>query len=111
MTKVAQTHEFGAGATLTLCARRLITNGLAQWRVGDAVSGAYLSQHFTAQVFAATLVKPGWYRLELDLDEAIDVVTSDGFPNLRKRVRSVVGPKHYSEERTSDGQADLHINL
>ena len=84
---------------------------LKGWSIGDKVSGTYLSQPFTAQVIAISILKPGWFRLELHLDKAVDVVTSDGFSNFRTRIRGVVGPKGHSVERTSDGQAHLQVDL
>ncbi len=89
-----------------------IENGSPKgWRNGDEVSGTYLSQPFTAKVTAVAEQRPGWFRLELQLDEAVDVVTSDKFSNLRARVRGVVGPKGHSQERTSDGKAHLQIDM
>lgn len=81
------------------------------WTIGAKVSGTYLSQPFTGQLVSISTVKPGWFRLELHLDKAVDVVTSDSFSNFRSRIRGVVGPKGHSEERTSDGQAHLQIDL
>lgn len=81
------------------------------WGPGDRVTGTYLSQPFTAQVVASVMQSPGWVQLDLQLDEAIDVVTSEGFSNLRRRIRGVVGPKGHSVERTSDGRAHLEIAL
>lgn len=57
-------------------------------------------------VIAVAEQRPGWFQLELQLDEAVDVVTSDRFSNLRARVRGVVGPEGHSQQRTSDGPAD-----
>jgi hypothetical protein len=81
------------------------------WAIGNKVSGTYLSQPFAGHVVSISIMKPGWFRLELQLDEAVDVVTSDGFSNFRSRIRGVVGPKGHSVERTSDGQAHLQIDL
>ncbi|NRB20909.1 MAG: hypothetical protein HRU33_26095 [Rhodobacteraceae bacterium] len=81
------------------------------WRPGDKVCGTYLSQPFTAKVIAVAILKPGWFRLELHLDEAVDVVTFESFSNLRTRVRGVVGPKGHSVERTSDGKPQLQIDM
>lgn len=81
------------------------------WAIGEKVSGTYLSQPFTGYVVSMAIMKPGWFRLELHLDEAVDVVTFDGFSNFRSRIRGVVGPKGHSVERTSDGQAHLQIDL
>lgn len=81
------------------------------WAVGDRVSGTYLSQPFTGLVASISTIRPGWFQVELHLDEAVDVVTSDGFTNFRSRLRGDVGPKGHSVEKTSDGQAHLQIDL
>lgn len=81
------------------------------WVPGDRVSGRYLSRPFEATVITAAIDSPGWIALELELDEAVDVVTSDEFSNYRKRIRGIIGPKGYSQERTSDGKAHLQIDL
>lgn len=81
------------------------------WAVGEKVNGTYMSQPFRAQVISVSMIKPGWFRLELDLDEAVDVVTSDQFSNWRKRIRGIVGPKGQSVEKTSDGETHLQIDL
>lgn len=83
----------------------------AQFKVGGRVQGRYLSQPFTARVVAAERLRPGWYRLELDLDTPVDVVTFDSFSNFRKRVRGIVGPAGVSRERTSDGRPHLEIEM
>ncbi|WP_272011174.1 glyoxalase superfamily protein [Roseovarius sp. ZX-A-9] len=81
------------------------------WAVGEKVNGTYLSQPFKATVISITMDRPGWFRVGLELDEAVDVVTSDQFSNLRKRIRGVVGPKGHSAAKTSNGQPHLRIDL
>lgn len=81
------------------------------WSVGRRVSGKYLTHPFTAQVVSVSAIRPGWLRIELDLDEAVDVVTSDAFSNFRKRIHGEIGPKGHSLEKTSDGQPHLQIDL
>lgn len=81
------------------------------WAIGDKVSGTYLSQPFAAHVVSVSVIRPGWFGLELHLEQAVDVVTSDGFSNFRSRIRGVVGPKGHSVERTSDGQPHLKVDL
>ncbi|WP_299951713.1 glyoxalase superfamily protein [uncultured Ruegeria sp.] len=81
------------------------------WAIGDKVSGTYLSQPFTGHMVSISIMKPGWFRLELHLDDAVDIVTSESFSNFRSRIRGVIGPKGHSVERTSDGQAHLQIDL
>lgn len=79
------------------------------WNVGERVRGHYLGQSFTAEIVAVERQAEGWFRLALELDEAVDVVTFDSFSNFRKRIRGVVGPSGASREKTSDGQPHLII--
>lgn len=78
---------------------------------GGRVRGRYLGQGFEATVIGVEMPRPGWYRLELDLDEAVDVVTFDSFSNFRKRIRGTVGPSGVSRERTSDGAPHLELDI
>jgi hypothetical protein len=103
-------HQYGFRDWNTMFAA--IGNGPPKgWAVGDKVSGTYLSQPFTGQVISISTLKPGWVRVELHLDEAVDVVTFDSFSSFRSRIRGDIGPKGHSAERTSDGQAHLQIDL
>lgn len=78
---------------------------------GERLRGTYLSQPIAGTVVAVEMVRPGWFRLELDLDVAVDVVTFDSFSNFRKRIRGVVGPMGTSVEKTSDGVPHLEIEM
>jgi len=78
--------------------------------VGARVTGRYLSQPFAATILSSQCLRPGWYRLVLDLDEAVDVVRFDSFSNLRKRIRVEVGPAGHSKERTSDGRPHVALD-
>lgn len=80
------------------------------WAVGGRVQGRYLSQPFEATVMAVEMLRPGWFRLVLELDQAVDVVTFDSFSNFRKRISAVVGPEGTSRERTSDGVPHLQMD-
>jgi hypothetical protein len=81
------------------------------WSPGGRLRGRYLSQPFAATVLDADAVRPGWYRLVLDLDQAVDVVTFAGFSNHRRRIRGVVGPAGETRERTSDGCPLLVVTI
>ncbi len=105
---VAHRHGFRDWNTMSAA----IANGPPHgWTVGSKVKGRFLSKPFTAHVVSVANVKPQWFRLELQLEEAIDVVTSDGFSNFRSRISGVVGPKGHSMERTSNGHAQLEVDL
>lgn len=81
------------------------------WVPGGRVCGRYLSQPFEAQVIAVEMLRPGWFRLTLDLDEAVDVVTFASFSNFRKRIRGAVGPAGTTREKTSDGRPHLELEM
>lgn len=105
---VAHQHGFRDWNTMLAA----IGNGPPKgWAIGDKVGGTYLSQPFTGELVSISNMRPGWFRLELHLDEAVDVVTFDGFSNFRSRIRGIIGPKGHSIEKTNDGQAHLQIDL
>lgn len=100
LERVAQQHGFRDWNAFHAVLRDRPPQG---WEAGGRVTGRYLSQPFAATVLAADQFRPGWFRLVLDLDAAVDVVRFDSFSNLRKRIRVEVGPGGHSRERTSDG--------
>ncbi|WP_163849557.1 glyoxalase superfamily protein [Pseudooceanicola aestuarii] len=104
---VARQHGFRDWNTMSAA---LSHDPPARWAVGDKVSGSYLSRPFTARVVACEDIAPGWVRLDLQLDVAVDVVTSERFSNFRRRIRGTVGPKGATAERTSDGTPHLQID-
>lgn len=79
---------------------------------GAHVTGAYLGQPFSARVLGIRAItsSPGSYRISLDLDEAVDVVTFDSFSAFRKRVTGVIGTEGVSRERTSNGRPQLELS-
>lgn len=79
---------------------------------GAQVRGAYLGQPFTARIVGiqAMTSAPGTYRVSLDLDEAVDVVTFDSFSAFRKRVNGIIGKDGLSRERTSNGRPQLEVS-
>lgn len=79
---------------------------------GARVTGAYLGQPFAARVVGIQAItsSPGNYRVSLDLDEAVDVVTFDSFSAFRKRVNGVIGKDGVSHARTSNGRPQLELS-
>ncbi|EDQ34496.1 hypothetical protein HPDFL43_15902 [Hoeflea phototrophica DFL-43] len=86
--------------------------GPEQLTPGARVTGAYLGQPFSARIVGvqALTSAPGSYRVSLDLDEAVDVVTFDSFSSFRKRVNGVIGKEGVSRERTSNGRPQLELS-
>jgi len=81
------------------------------WSPGGRVHGRYLSQKFSAKLVSVEPLQSGWYRLALDLDEAVDVVTFVSFTNFRRRISGVIGLAGVSRERTSDGVPQLQLDM
>jgi hypothetical protein len=79
---------------------------------GSRVTGAYLGQPFAGRIVGiqALTSAPGHYRVALDLDEAVDVVTFDSFSSFRKRVNGTIGKDGASRERTSNGRPQLELS-
>jgi hypothetical protein len=76
------------------------------------VTGAYLGQPFSARMVGIQAITsaPGSFRVALDLDEAVDVVTFDSFSSFRKRVNGVIGKDGVSQARTSNGRPQLELS-
>ncbi|WP_112312110.1 glyoxalase superfamily protein [Pseudogemmobacter bohemicus] len=79
-------------------------------RVGDITAGRYLGQEFLAEVIGITALSETRYEVELQLDQAVDVVTFDSFSNYRSRIRKVVDASGRSFDRTSDGMPHLTLS-
>ena len=86
-------------------------HGPTAWVVGGRVTGRYLAQPFGATILSSEQSRPGWFCLVLDLDEAVDVVRFESFSNLRKQIRTEVGPLGHSKERTSNGTPHVELDL
>lgn len=104
---IAQRHGYRDWNTFRA---RLDTAPARALHPGDRVTGQYLSQPFAATIRAVETLHPGWVRVTLDLDEAVDVVTFDSFSNFRKRITGVIGPEGRSREATSDGKSHLILD-
>ena len=107
LEKIAHRHGFRDWNAMHAAVRDISPES---WSVGRRVTGTYLSQPFEATVMSAEQIRPGWFRLALNLDKAVDVVQFDSFSNLRKQIRIVVGPNGQSRERTSDGAPHMVLD-
>jgi hypothetical protein len=79
------------------------------WHIGQPVSGLYLGHAFTGKVHAVSARAAGWHRLTIDFDSPVDVVASEHFSSLRRRVSAVVGADGLTVEKTSNGQPHLQL--
>ena len=79
--------------------------------VGARVCGHYLGQLFAGEVIGVQVLMPGRFRITLDFDEPVDVVTFKSFSHFRKRVSCVIDRAGTTTEKTSDGHHQLQLEL
>jgi len=84
------------------------TNPLA---LGARVAGQYLSQPFEGEVIGVQSLSPGRFRVTLDFDEPVDVVSFDSFSAFRRRVSVTVDDQGKTWERTSNGEPQLKLQV
>ncbi len=77
--------------------------------LGAKVHGTYLSQPFEGEVIGVQALSKGRFRVTLDFDEPVDVVTFDSFSAFRSRVSVTVDDKGRTAERTSNGEPHLQL--
>lgn len=78
--------------------------------VGQRVEGAYLKQEFTGTVIGVSALGGGdFFRLTVEFDEPVDVVTFKSFSAYRRRVEATVNREGISSGRTSDGQPHMKV--
>lgn len=81
----------------------------ARWQIGQTLRGRYLNQPFTGRIMAANEGICGFWRLTLQFDAPVDVVTSHHVSNLRSQVRCVINAQGTTTEKTSDGTPHLTL--
>lgn len=80
--------------------------------IGQTVRGTYLGQSFSAEVLGVQAqVHSGRWRITLDLEEPVDVVTFESFSSFRRRISATIGPDGKTLEKTSNGQPQLVLDL
>lgn len=84
---------------------------LNPWMLGSRVKGHYLGQPFEATILGvqAVTAQSGRYRLTLDFDEPVDVVTFESFSAFRKRVHCTIDETGRTVEKTSNGRPQVEL--
>lgn len=102
---VADQYGFRDWNTLSAAARQ---NGFRSFAVGDRVKGHYLGQPFEGEVLGyAKTGTPDVYRVTVQFDQPVDVVTFDSFSSYRSRVTCTIRESGVALNRTSNGQPYL----
>ena len=81
--------------------------------LGQRVQGQYLGQAFEGQISGvqSLATEPDRFRVTVQFDQPVDVVTFDGFSNYRRRVTSVIDRAGDSAEKTSNGVPQMQLRL
>ncbi|WP_339747534.1 glyoxalase superfamily protein [uncultured Maricaulis sp.] len=80
--------------------------------LGATITGLYLGQAFKGEIIALAQLNHGsHYRLTIDFDEPVDVVTFDSFSAFRKRVNCTVDSDGRSPAMTSNGEPQMVIAM
>ncbi len=80
--------------------------------IGQRVSGWYLGHAFIARVLGVQVQNGGnRFRVTIDLDEAVDVVSFDSFSSFRKRITSVINQDGITTEMNSNGVPILKLDI
>ena len=80
--------------------------------LADKVQGHYLGQPFKGEVIGVqALTSPDRFRVTLQFDEPVDVVTFGSFSNLRRRVSHIIDSTGKTAEKTSDGRPHMQLEI
>ena len=106
---VAKTHGERDWNTLAAHARRDGATSLSL-AIDQKVSGTYLGQPFEGRVISLTkMPSGGLYRISVQFDRPVDVVTFESFSAFRTRVNAVIDISGVSPRRTSNGQPQMVV--
>lgn len=95
----------------TLAARASAAPETTPPAVGDTVKGEYLGQPFRGQIKGVeSLAQSNLFRIAVEFDDAVDVVTFDSFSAMRKRVSCVIDKSGVSPSKRSDGVPHMRIS-
>ena len=79
------------------------------WQIGDQVTGQYLGQPVRGTIISVTTLPQDLWRLTVQFDEAVDVVTSPAFSNMRRRVNCTIHSNGTSPAKTSNGAPQMRL--
>lgn len=93
----------------TACAALSKPNPLS-FSVSDRVTGTYMLQPFEGEILSLSkLGSSGQYRITLQFDTPVDVVTFDSFSSFRSRVTCVITADGVAVKKTSNGEPYLRL--
>jgi hypothetical protein len=109
---VARMHGWRDWNTARGSAPQTPTHAAAPVELGGKVAGRYLGHPFRATVTGVQALAGGaHWRVQLRIDEPVDVVAFEGFSALRSRLDAIVNAAGRTAQKTSDGQPHLALDL
>jgi hypothetical protein len=78
-------------------------------QLGAHIAGHYLGQPFKGEIIGVEALSAGRFRVTIDFDEPVDVVTFESFSAYRKRVTCVVDEDGVSPAKTSNGRPQMEF--
>ena len=80
--------------------------------IGQRVRGQYLGHDFSGEVLGVQAQSGGSrFKVSLNLDEAVDVVSFDSFSSFRKRIHATINQNGITTEKNSQGVPILKLAL
>ncbi|POF34816.1 glyoxalase superfamily protein [Roseibium marinum] len=102
--------QYGYKDWNTACAAASAAGPALPFAVGDRVCGVYMRQAFSGDIRGLSRVgQSGHFRVTLQFDEPVDVVTFDSFSAHRSRVSCVIREDGIAVKKTSDGEPHLKM--
>lgn len=82
------------------------------YALGEAVRGTYLGQAFEGEIIGLRkLSTDNRYGLTIKFDVPVDVVRFEGMTNFRSRVEVTLNDNGRSNDKTSDGQPHMVLQM
>ncbi len=101
---LAHSHGFRDWNALSAAAPATQPKSIDHLHIGAEVHGRYLGHPFTGRVLGLQQRSGGQHTIvTVQFDKAIDVVASDKFSSLRRRVKATLDKSGVSPQHTSDG--------
>ncbi|PTY38471.1 hypothetical protein BGP77_12240 [Saccharospirillum sp. MSK14-1] len=77
---------------------------------GSTVTGCYSGQTFRASVRSVQPERLGFWRVQLQLEQAMDVVTSSRFSSIRRRLTATINHQGVTEQTRGNGEPVLRLH-
>jgi hypothetical protein len=109
---LAQQHGVRDWNTLSALATQRNEPPSPPFSVGARVKGRYLNQPFEGKILSLSTLPGGeFYKISIEFDEPVDVVTFESFSAYRRRINAQVDGKGVSPRKTSNGLPHLVLDI